>query len=105
MTETPDPETVIPGAGDPPRPGDPPISRSRAPRGVQCDMCGCVLDADGKVLKRGEEAAGYIELADQLKQEKVGAAKLRDRCAELEAECAEWKAKAMPADKRRSWPF
>lgn len=99
-----DPAEVIPGA-EPVAPGAPaPVSRAaREPRGVRCDMCGCVLDDTGKVLKRGEEAAAYLDLADQLKAEKAAAAKLRERVTELETENADARGKLAEATKKKSW--
>lgn len=101
----PDPEEVIPGAGEPRIPAEPIAPRARAPRGVQCDFCGCVVDPDGHVLKRGEEAAAYLDLGDLLKVEKAANGKLRERITELETEVADCRAKLSEFTKKKAWPF
>jgi hypothetical protein len=56
----------------PPAPApDPPASpRSRR---ILCEFCGCELDPNGNVLRRGESARAYLDLEDENKrlQEKV----------------------------------
>jgi hypothetical protein len=105
MPNDPTPAEIIPGANPPPGGPTTPTAGGRAPRGVQCDMCGCVLDVEGRVLKRGQEAAAYLELDDQLKKANAATTKAKERIVECETEIAALKAKLSEFTKKKSQWF
>lgn len=99
----PDPATVIPGSTEPE--GTPANNAPRrAPRGIQCDFCDCIVADDGKVLRRGESAARFLELEDALKAEKELRRKDSEKYAAMESDLAAARARVSELEKKnKSW--
>lgn len=63
----------------------------------ECEFCGCTLDADGRVIRRGDPARRMLDLEDQL-------AKAKEKATELQRALDDARAQLAPTDDRRH-PF
>jgi hypothetical protein len=91
------------GSGDvlppavPPAPAPAPAPAPRAGY-LTCDGCGCALDSQGKIIRRGDGLKSHLDREDEVSELRKRVATLEQTEGELRAEVA----RLTPPAKRRS---
>jgi len=80
-----------------PAPDDSPRRRPSSPP-VTCAFCGCVIAADGGVLRTGDRAKSLVKLEDKIEGERARVESLERQLGEARARVAELEAAASDDD-------